>query len=394
MKKMLKKGLSCLLAGASLLAAGCSGESSTTGNEASYDEAETIKIGSVFAQSGEYSAYGLPQAQAISMAVEEINADGGVNGKKIELVEYDYGSTDSEAATIATRLATQDQVSIIMGPDVSGASVAALQVAEQNQVPLLSPSASLDSYTEGSDGKVIPHGWRIAYPDSYQGKALAEFASNELSAKKAVILGDNSSDYAVGLVKTFTEAFSGEVVATENFTSGETDFSAVLTSIKGQDFDVLFIPGYYEEAGPIIKQAREMGISQPILGPDGFGNESLYELAGRSNLTDVYYTTQFSALSGGEKVENFMTKFKDKFGKEADMFAAMAYDGAYVVKEAIERASSAAPSAINEALAETKDYEGITGTFSFDEMHNPIKTVTIIEVQDGEDVQAHLIEAE
>lgn len=390
-KNKMKRGLLTLLAGASLLVAGCSGGA---GANVNYDEAESIKLGSVFAQSGEVSAYGLPQAQAIQMAVEEINADGGINGKNIELVEYDYGSNDSEAATITTRLLTQDQVSTVIGPDVSGASVAALQVANQNQVPLLSPSASLDSFTLDQNGEAIPFGWRICYPDSYQGNALAEFAANDLGASKAAILGDNSSDYATGLVSTFSEAFPGEIVTTENFTARETDFSAVLTNIKNTDFDVLFIPGYYEEAGPIIKQAREMGITQPILGPDGFGNEALYELAGSSNLNDVYYTTQFSALSGGEKVDEFMKNFSDKFGKQADMFAAMAYDGAYVVKDAIERAGSADPAAINEALAETKDFEGVTGTFSFDDLHNPIKTVTIIEVQNGEDVEAHTVEAE
>lgn len=390
-KNGFKKGLLGLLAGAALVAAGCSGGGTTDVN---YDEAETIKVGSVFAQSGDVSAYGLPQAQAVQLAVEEINEAGGINDKQVEIVEYDYGSEDSEAATITTRLATQDQVSVILGPDVSGAAVASLQVANQNEIPLLSPSASLDSFTEGADGSVIPYGWRIAYPDSYQGNALAEFAANELGAQTAAVLGDNSSDYATGLVATFTEAFPGEIVTQENFTAGETDFSAVLTSLKGQDFDILFIPGYYEEAGPIIKQAREMGITQPILGPDGFGNESLYELAGASNLTDIYYTTQFSALSADEQVDAFMADYKEKFGKDADMFAAMAYDGAYVVKEAIERAGSVDPQAINEALAETTDFDGVTGNFSFDEMHNPVKTVTIIEVQNGEDVEAHEVGAE
>lgn len=391
MKNRLRQGLLGLLAGGALLAAGCSGGGTADIN---YDEADTIKLGSVFAQSGEVSAYGLPQAQAVQLAAEEINEAGGINGKQVEVVEYDYGSEDSEAATVTTRLATEDEVSVILGPDVSGAAVASLQVANQHEVPLLSPSASLDSFTESGDGSVIPYGWRIAYPDSYQGNALADFAATDLNAQTAAVLGDNSSDYAVGLVATFTEAFPGEVVASENFTAGETDFSAVLTNLRGQDFDILFIPGYYQEAGPIIKQAREMGITQPILGPDGFGNDSLYELAGASGLTDVYYTTQFSALSANEQVEAFMSNYKEKFDKEADMFAAMAYDGVYVAKEAIERAGSADPQAVNEALAETTDFDGVTGTFSFDEMHNPVKTVTIIEVQNGEDVEAHEAGAE
>lgn len=390
----LKKTLVSLLAGASLLAAACGNGEGTNGGEeqeaaqdsVSYDERDTVLVGSVFANSGEYSAYGQPQTNAVQMAADEINEAGGVNGKEIELVEYDYSSDETEAASLATRLATEDQVSIVIGPDTSGSSVAALQQTMQYNIPHLSPSASLDDFTVDSNEELIDTAWRIAYPDSYQGEALAQFAAEDLGAQSAAILGDNSSDYAVGLVETFEEAFSGEVVAKENFTADETDFSAVLTNIENQDFDVLFVPGYYEQAGPIIRQAREMGITQPILGPDGFGNSQLYELAGTANLNDVYYTTQFSTLSEEAHVQDFLENYEERFGQSADMFAAMAYDAAYVTLEALDRAESADPQALNAELANTQDFEGVTGTFSFDELHNPIKTVTIVEVQDGEDV--------
>lgn len=382
----LRKSVFGLLASVSLLGACGNGESTATEDAALYDDRDTILIGSLFANSGAYTAYGQPQTNAVQLAVEEINAAGGVNGKQLELVEYDYSSEETEASLLATRLATEDQVSLIIGPDTSGSSLAALQQASQDNIPLLSPSASLDDFTVDSSGEVVDTAWRVAYSDSYQGEALAQFAVEEFGATKAAILGDNSSDYAVGLVTTFEESFPGEVVITENFTADETDFSAVLTNIAGTDFDVLFVPGYYEQAGPIIKQAREMGITQPILGPDGFGNSQLYELAGTANLNDVFYTTQFSSLSEEEHVQNFLTNYEEKFGQSADMFSAMAYDATYVAKEAFERAGSAAPSAVNAELGKTSGFVGVTGTFSFDELHNPIKSVTIVEVQNGKDV--------
>ena len=382
----LRKSVFGLLASVSLLGACGNGESTATEDAALYDDRDTILIGSLFANSGAYTAYGQPQTNAVQLAVEEINAAGGVNGKQLELVEYDYSSEETEASSLATRLATEDQVSLIIGPDTSGSSLAALQQASQDNIPLLSPSASLDDFTVDSSGEVVDTAWRVAYSDSYQGEALAQFAVEEFGATKAAILGDNSSDYAVGLVTTFEESFPGEVVITENFTADETDFSAVLTNIAGTDFDILFLPGYYEQAGPIIKQAREMGITQPILGPDGFGNSQLYELAGTANLNDVFYTTQFSSLSEEEHVQNFLTNYEEKFGQSADMFSAMAYDATYVAKEAFERAGSAAPSAVNAELGKTSGFVGVTGTFSFDELHNPIKSVTIVEVQNGKDV--------
>lgn len=382
-----KKLVGGLLAGAALLAA-CGNEGSGTNvqDDTFYDERETIVIGSLYANSGAYTAYGQPQTNAVQLAFEEINAAGGIKGKQVELVEYDYSSDEQEASSLSTRLATEDEVNIIIGPDTSGSALAALQQAAQYNIPLLSPSASLDSFTLDSSGEVVDTAWRIAYSDSYQGEALATFAAEEFGATKAAILGDNSSDYAVGLVNTFEATFAGDIVIKENFTADETDFSAVLTNIAGQDFDVLFVPGYYEQAGPIIKQAREMGITQPILGPDGFGNNQLYELAGKANLNDVYYTTQFSSLSKEAHVQDFLAKYEEKFGQPADMFAAMAYDAAYVVKEAIERADSVAPSAINAELGNTSNFTGVTGTFSFDALHNPVKSVTIVEVQGGEDV--------
>lgn len=384
-----KKSLFGLLAATSLLLTACgAGES---GGDAKNEDG-VVKIGTIFATTGSLSAYGTPQENAIAMAFEEINAEGGVlDGKEVELVHYDYTSVDTEAAQLATRLASQDHVDAILGSDTSGSSKTALQTSAQYSIPTLSPSASADSYTVASDGGVEEWGWRVAFPDSYQGGALAQFAEQELKAKKVAILMDNSSDYSIGLVEFFEETFQGEIVVKENFTAGQTDFNASLTSLKEDDFDVLLVTGYYEEGGPIVRQAREMGMEQPILAPDGFGNQALIDLAGPENLSDLYYTTQFTILNENELVNEFVENYQEKFGSEPDMFAAMAYDAAYVMRDAIERAGSENREAINKALAETENFEGVTGTFSYDEMHNPSKSVTILELQNGEAVDTHII---
>lgn len=390
----LRKGLFGFMATSTLLLAACGNGGAGGGGSASNEDGE-VKLGTVFAITGAVSAYGSPQEKAIKMAIDEINEAGGVlDGKEISLVNYDYTSVDTEASQLATRLATQDNVDAIFGADTSGASKAALQSATQHEVPILSPSASADNYTEAAGGSVEEWGWRIAFPDSYQGGALAKFANEELGAKKVAILMDNSSDYSIGLVEYFENNFEGEVVVKENFTAGQTDFSATLTSMKEEDFDVLLVTGYYEEGGPIVRQAREMGIDQPILAPDGFGNQTLVELARPENLNDVYYTTQFTALNETPLVDEFFQNYLETYGEEPDMFAAMAYDAAYVMRDAIERAGSENRADINAALAETINFEGVTGTFSYDEMHNPSKSVTILELQNGEEVDTFVIEPE
>lgn len=362
------------------------------GNQKEAGEEDTIKIGSMFELTGSAAAYGTSMNNAIHMAVDEINEDGGINGKQVEVVEYDTKTDETEAASLTTRLGTRDQVTAIIGPATTGSMQAAIPSANTAQVPIMSPTATDDGVLTDSNGEVHPYAWRTSFTNSFQGSALAQFANDELDAKSAVILSDNSSDYAIGLTETFKKVFDGEIVASENFSEGETDFSAVLTNIKDMDFDVLYVPGYYEEAGPIIKQAREMGLDQPILGPDGMGNEILRELAGAENMNDIYYTSHFVVTSEDPAVQEFVSDYKDEFNVEADMFTGLAYDSVYVLKEAIESAESSDPKEVNEALKNITDFPGITGTFSFDEMHDPVKTVNIIEIQDNEEAGVYEVD--
>lgn len=362
------------------------------GNGESSSDGDTIKIGSMFELTGAAAAYGTSMNNALSMAVAEINEVGGINGQQVEIVEYDTKTDETEATSITTRLGTRDNVTAIIGPATTGSMQAAIPSANAAEVPIMSPTATDDGVLTAADGSVHPYAWRTSFTNSFQGSALAQFANNELDATTAVILSDNSSDYAIGLTQTFEEVFNGDIVASENFSEGETDFNAVLTNIRDLDFDVLYVPGYYEEAGPIIKQAREMGIDQPILGPDGMGNEVLRDLAGAENMNDVYYTSHFVVTSEDPAVQEFVTNYKEEFGVDADMFTGLAYDSVYVIKEAIENAGSADPAAVNEALTNITDFPGITGTFSFDEMHDPVKTVNIIEIQNNEETGVYEVD--
>lgn len=369
---------------------GCSNES-TAGSAANADE-DVIRIGSMFELTGSAAEYGISMNDAVHMAVSEINEAGGIDGKSIEVIERDIASDEAQAAQAAMALATQEKVSAIIGPALTGTLQAAIPAANEYQVPMISPSATDDGVLQDANGDVHPFVYRTSFTNSYQGGALAAFANDNLGASKAVIFSDNSSDYALGLTKTFESSFEGDIVATENFTADQTDFSATLTNIKKMDFDVLYVPGYYEQAGPIVKQAREMGITQPILGPDGFGNSKVFELAGTQNMNDVYYTSHFAVESEDEDIQEFVTNYEKVTGNKPDMFTGLAYDAVNIVKEAIEKAGVRDTVAINEAIASTKDFKGVTGTFSFDEKHDPVKTVSIIEVQDDTPTAIHEVD--
>lgn len=344
-----------------------------------------IPIGINYELSGSVASYGQASVEGIELAIEEVNKAGGIDGKLIKPIKYDNKSEHSMATTLAKKLMTQDKVVAVLGPATSGAFKATIPEANKNKVVVASGSATNDSVTVDESG-VKEYAFRICFTDSFQGTAMANFALNNMSATKAVVIMDSSSDYGKGLAKNFTETFEaggGTVVASEAFVSGDTDFNAILTKIKGNDFDVIFISGYYNEAGLIIKQARALGIDAPILGPDGFGAPELVELAGADALNDVYFSSHFSVLDTDPSVADFIENFKAKYGKEPDQFAALGYDLAMFVIDGIRRAGSTDPTAIKDALAATTDFSGVTGSFSIDENHNPVKAVVVVGIENG-----------
>ena len=363
------------LAAATLVLTGCS----AGGGTAQAPAGDTIKIGVNFELSGDVATYGQANVQGIKLATEELNAAGGIGGKQIQLVEYDTKSDTAEATTLATKLMTQDKVIAVIGPATSGATKATVPVAERSKVPVISPSATADDVTVDASG-VKQFAFRTCYNDSFQGTAAAKYASEKFDAKKAVILRDSSSDYSKGLADAFRDTFTaagGEVVSEDAYAKGADNFNAVMTKFKGQQFDVLYMPGYYTEVGKAIKQARDLGVTQPILGGDGYDSPVLAEQAG-AQLKDVYFSNHYSSEDQDPRVQDFIKAFKAEYNNDPNAFNALGYDTLKFVADAVGRASAQTGEGVQKALAETKDFAGVTGTFSVDENHNPVKAVVFV----------------
>lgn len=378
---------SALLVG---LLAGCGGSTESGGGsteETPSAGGDVIKIGANLELSGAVASYGQSIAEGLDLAVEEINNNGGVNGKKFEVIKVDNKSEAAEATNAAIKLTSQDKVTAIIGAATSGNTVAQVQVATDNQTVILSPSGTSPNVTVGEDGAVKDFVFRTSYIDPFQGTVAANFAANELKVKNVAIFADNASDYAKGLAASFKETFTavgGTIVAEEAYVAKDTDFRATLTRIKSANPDFIFIPGYYEEVGLIIKQAREMGITVPLMGADGWDSPKLVELAGAEALNNTFITNHYSSEDPDPKIQQFVTAFKAKFSdKSPDAFNALGYDSVYLLADAITRAGDTDPVKIKDAMAQTKDLALVSGIITVDDKHNPIKSATILEYKDG-----------
>ncbi|MDI3509044.1 MAG: branched-chain amino acid transport system substrate-binding protein [Clostridiales bacterium] len=358
------------------LAAGCGTDTSTTGSSGG----DTIKVGLNYELSNDLAQYGQASVEGIELAVEEINKAGGVLGKEIELIKQDNKSDPAEATNVATKLA-KDKVVAILGPATSGNVKAVRPVVTENKIPLISGSATADDVTVTENG-VAEYIFRTCFNDSFQGGSMAKFAVDELNAKTAVMYVETTSDYSKGLAASFKDVFTsngGQILAEEYYQGKDKDFRSVLTKLKGYNADVIYVPGYYNEVGLIIKQAREMGITAPILGGDGFDSNVVPQEAGAAALTDVYFTNHYSADDTDQKVVDFRKAFNAKYNKDPNAFHASGYDEMYFLADAIKRANSTDPVKIKDALASTKDFKAVTGTLSIDENHNPVKSVVIVQ---------------
>jgi len=383
----MNKKLKVLLM-SSTLAAGILSGCSAGGSKSS--EGDTIKLGVNLELSGAVASYGQSLESGIDLAVDEINKDGGIDGKKIETVKVDNKSDLTEATNAALKLITQDKVTAIIGAATSGDTVAQVQIANDKKTVLLTPSGTAPNVTVNDDGSVNDYAFRTSFIDPFQGTVAANFATNDLKIKKAAIFADSASDYAKGLAASFKETFKangGSIVSEEAYVAKDTDFSSTLTRIKAKNPDFIFIPGYYEEVGLIIKQAREMGITVPFMGADGWDSPKLVDLAGKDALNNTYITNHYSSQDPDEKIQKFVTAYKkENKDKNPDAFNALGYDSVYLLKDAIERADSTDSAKIKDALAETKDLSLITGVVSIDKNHNPIKSATVLEYKDGQQV--------
>jgi len=365
--------LPLLLAFASLLAfSGC-------GPQAPDAPPATIKIGNLASTTGKDATYGQSSTRATRLAIDEINAAGGVLGKPVELIFEDTQSKPGEAALVVKKLVTRDHVVALIGEIISSRSLEAANVAQSLKIPMLTPTATNPAVTATGD-----YIFRACFIDPFQGKILAKFAQEDLGSKRAAILTSTSSSYSTGLAQVFRQHYplaGGEIVADLKFSEGDKDFKAQLTAIRAAKPDVLFVPAYYTEAALIAKQARELGLTIPLLGGDGWEAPELFEIAGDA-VNGCYYSTHFSAGSTDPKIVDFVARYRARYdGAAPDCMAALGYDATYLMVDAIRRAGSTEPEKIKAALAETKGFIGVTGRIDMDKDRNASKPATILKVE-------------
>jgi len=385
-KRKLNALFMSLMLSAGVLAA-CSGNDEQTSGTESNGSGDKIRIGANLELSGNVASYGQGIAEGLELAIEEINQDG-IDGKKIELVKVDNKSEAAEATSGTLKLINQDKVSAIVGAATSTNTLAQVQIAQDNQVPIITPSGTNPDITF-KDNKLNDFIFRTCFIDPFQGEIAANFAAKDLGVNSAAILIDSSNDYAKGLASAFKEAFEengGKVIGEEAYVAKDTDFRATLTRLKSKNPEFVYIPGYYEEVGLILKQAKELGFDVPFMGGDGWDSPTLVEIAGAEALTNTYITNHYSSGDTDEKIQNFVKAYEAKYKETPDAFNALGYDTAYLLADAIKRAGSADSVKIKEALEETKNLLLVTGNFTYDEKHNPVKSATILTFKNGEQV--------
>ncbi|SHE36228.1 ABC transporter substrate-binding protein [Desulforamulus putei] len=388
MKKFRFVALLAAMAMLAALVAGCGGGGAKEEKKAA--DANEIVIGGNFELSGNVATFGTAAANGAQLYFDEVNAAGGVLNKKIKFVNLDNKSDATEAANVATRLITQDKVVAILGATTSGDTLGFIQVATDNKIPVLTSSATNPDVTVDPNTKQVrEYVFRACFIDPFQGTVMANFALKDLKAKTAVIYVDNNSPYSKGLAQFFKESFTkqgGKIVGEEAFVPEDQDFKATLTKIKGLNPDVVYCPGYYEQVGKIVKQAREVGITVPFLGGDGWDSPKLAEIAGAQALNNTFFSNHYSSEQDDPNVKAFVEKYKAKYGQVPDSMAALGYDAAVLIVDAIKRSGDGSPEKIKEALKATKDVQAVTGKLSFDENHNPVKGAAILEMKDGKQV--------
>ena len=375
-KKLIAVAMSTLLMAGAL--AGCGGG---TKQEATNE----IKIGGNFELTGGVANYGKQAVNGIQLAIKQANASGGVLGKQIKLVLADNKSESAEATNAITKLITQDKVIAMFGPATSSNTIATVQVSQDHKIPLITPTGTSEKITV-DNGKTRPYAFRSCFIDPLQGKIMANFASNTLKVKTAVIYIDSSSDYSKGLSQSFETVFAqngGAVIGKEAFLQKDQDFKATLTKIKAMNPDVVFLPAYYEEVGKIVKQAREMGMNMPFLGADGWDDAKVVEIAGAAPLNNTFFCSHFSSQDTDPNVVKFIEAYKQEYNQEPGVFSALGYDAGLFLIDAIKRANSTDPEKIREALEQTKDLQLSTGRMTIDANHNPIKSAVVLEMKDG-----------
>lgn len=359
-----------------LTAAGCSNSSD-----------DTIKIGANLEMTGTNATFGQSATNGAKLAIKQTNEQGGVLGKQISLIVADNKSEAAEAANAMQKLITQDKVLGIIAPIASSSVIAGAQVNLDGKVLAISPTASNPKVTvDPATGKTREYLFRAAFIDPFQGSVMARFASKSLNGTTAALYIDTSSDYAKGLGQYFKETFvedGGAIVAEEAYLAKDTDFKATLTKIKATNPDILFVPGYYQEVGMIIKQARELGIKAAVLGGDGWDSAKLPEIAGAAALNNCFFASHYSPEDNSPAIRTFVDAYQAEYGQVPDSFAVLSYDATMLIIEAIKRANSTDTVKIKDELAKTKEYPAVSGLITLNETHDAITSAVVIEMKDG-----------
>lgn len=339
----------------------------------------TINIGEVASLSGGTATFGQSSHNGTQMAVDEINAAGGLLGKQIKLITEDDQSKQGEAGTVAKKLISRSKVSALLGEVSSGKSLEMAPIAQTAGIPMISPASTNPKVTEAGD-----YVFRICFIDPFQGTVMSKFAISK-GWKKVAILTDTKQDYSVGLTQFFKKHFAenqGTITGEQSYGSGDKDFKAQLTAIKAGAPDAIFASGYYNEVALIAVQARELGITVPFLGGDGWDSPSLTEVGGKA-MEGCFFSNHFSNEDASPVIQNFVKAYEVKHGAKPDAMAALGYDSAKILFDAMKRAGTTEGKALRDAIAATKDFPGITGSITLDEKRNANKPAVILTIKDG-----------
>jgi branched-chain amino acid transport system substrate-binding protein len=346
------------------------------------ESAAGIFLGHVTSLTGEQATFGDSTDKGVNLAVAEVNAAGGINGKLITVKTYDDQGKPEEAALAATRLIVQDKVHVLLGEVASSRTLAIAPIADAKGVPQITSASTNPRVTKDGE-KTRPYVFRVCFIDPFQGTVMAKFAHANLKVKKVAILRDVGNDYSVGLADYFKATFEklgGTIVSDQSFKAGDQDFKAQLTAIKTKAPELIYVPAYYTDVALIGRQARELGIKVPLAGGDGWDSAKLYEIA-EGALDGSFFSNHYTHENPAPLIQDFVRKYTEKYGATPDALAALGYDAARVAMDAISRSKDLSGPSIREAIEATKGFAGVTGTITLDADHNPVKSAVVLGIE-------------
>jgi len=349
---------------------------------------DEILIGEYGSLTGTTATFGQSTDNAIQLAFDEINAAGGLLGKKVKVLVEDDQSKPEEAATAVTKLINQNHVVAMLGEVSSSRSLAAAPICQANGVPMISPSSTNPRVTQVGD-----YIFRVCFIDPFQAEVGARIAWETLKLKKVAILSDVRNDYSVGLQTFFRQHFKqlgGEIVAEQSYSEGDSDFRAQLTQIKSANPEAIYVPGYYTEVATIARQARELGIAVPLIGGDGWDSPRLWEIGGEA-LNGCYFSNHYSVDDPAPAVQKFVADYRKRYNQTPDALAALGYDAARILADAITRAGATSGDKIRDALAATKSFQGVTGQITINAERNAVKPAVVLKIENGKFVYVDTI---